>query len=163
MEEKREEERKSKRSRIMANSVAFPDEIPMMMSGNNSSTVLSFPPPPAVHPSSYNNDQTAQNYCSSFAFMDLLALQDYSPSLFDWLPSSAAAVGSEVMASPSISWSSNEEGQVNNKNIKKEEPESSGKAGNEDEDNGSDAAAATATGEDNADQDQDPDKTTDEE
>lgn len=144
MEEKREEkESKSWRTTtIMANSVAFPDEIPM-----------SFAPPPVfsgifdiMPPSSSSCDQPENqkpNY--SFGFMDLLGLQDYSPSLFDWLPSTASDVfntpPSPTLNSSSISSSSND-APLNN--ITTDEPQSSGKAGNErepeDEDIGSDAA-----------------------
>ncbi|XP_028787834.1 probable WRKY transcription factor 48 [Neltuma alba] len=93
MDEKRGEgEEESSERWKMANFVAFPDEIPTM----SSSSLMSFPQPPTFSssisdmmmmttPSSENDYKP--NYSS--AFMDLLNLQDYSPSLFDCLPSSA--------------------------------------------------------------------------
>lgn len=141
MEEKREKEANSKSSSTMANSVAFSDEIPnmtMTMSFPFSpafSTIFDIMPPlPPPPSSSLPHDPKASN----FPFMDLLAVPDYTPSLFDWpqntavtspppppaptqithaLPSPASSNvpdGSEVLNTPpspnysSISSSSNE-------------------------------------------------------
>ena len=100
MDERRggEEEIKERLKNNMANFVAFPDEIP-------TTTMTSFfPQPPSFSSSSSNifsdmmmlplssdnnNDYNTSNkssYYSSSAFMDLLNLQDYTPSLFDCLP-----------------------------------------------------------------------------
>ncbi|RDX94090.1 putative WRKY transcription factor 23, partial [Mucuna pruriens] len=165
MEEEREKEKEvnSKSSAsTMANSVAFSDEIP------NMSMTTSFPfgsifdmmPPP---PSS-SDDPKASIFGS---FVDLLAVPDYGPSLFDWpqniaaasalssahpLPSPASSNvpdGSEVLNNPpspnysSISSSSNEAAVAANKPMGNE---------NEPEDETMDAAKGE--------EDQDQDKTT---
>ncbi|XP_054806843.1 probable WRKY transcription factor 48 [Prosopis cineraria] len=88
MDEKRGEEESSEKWR-MANFVAFTDEIPTM----SSSGLMSFPQPPAFSSISdmmmvpLSENDYKPSYSS--AFMDLLNLQDYSPSLFDCLPYSA--------------------------------------------------------------------------
>ncbi|XP_027333494.1 probable WRKY transcription factor 48 [Abrus precatorius] len=98
MEEKREKEAKPpKSSSTMANSVAFSDEIPNM--SMSMSTSFSFPFSPALSsifdmmppPPSSCDDQKASNFGG---FMDLLVAQDYSPSLFDWLPNFTATSAS---------------------------------------------------------------------
>lgn len=133
MEEKRE------KTQPMANSAAFSDEIPNM----NMSMSMSFPFSTTTIFDMMPPSFTDQKASSFGGFMDLLAVQDYNPFLFDCLPTTTTdhhplpspADGSEVLNTPaspnssSISSSSNEAAATTNNN--NENP--SGKAGDEHE------------------------------
>lgn len=133
MEEKRE------KTQPMANSAAFSDEIPNMNMSmsfpfSTTTTIFDMMPPSCT-------DQKASSFGG---FLDLLAVQDYNPFLFDCLPTTTTtqidhhhplpspADGSEVLNTPaspnscSISSSSNEAAATTNENP-------SGKAGDEHE------------------------------
>ncbi|KAE9610000.1 hypothetical protein Lal_00006343 [Lupinus albus] len=145
MEEKREKEEVNP----MANSIAAPfsEEILNMTTSNNtfifpfSSTIFDM-----IQPAS-SCDQKPSSSSFDTGFMDLLAVHDYNPFLFDSIPTTTTQIdhyhlpspaeGCEVLNTPaspnstSISSSSNEATVVDANNINEYH---SGKAGNEAED-----------------------------
>lgn len=91
MEEKREAQQQLQKyssaattTAAMANSVTFPDEIPSISSSFPLSSIFDTIP---------SSDQSEKNSLSSssYGFMDLLGIQDYTPTLLDWLPATTAA------------------------------------------------------------------------
>ncbi|KAK7363456.1 hypothetical protein VNO77_05600 [Canavalia gladiata] len=157
MEEKREKKEANLKSSTstMPNSVAFSDEIPNMTTPCTfpHSTIFDMTPPPLSPPCV---DLKASSFGGSF--MDLLSVQDYTPSLFDWLPniisqplpspaSSNVPAHSEVLNTPSspisssISSSSNEAAVTNktrgNEHEAENEDGDGGKGDDQDQDKNS--------------------------
>ena len=106
-EKKKEEANPKSSSSTMANSVAFSDEIPNTNTSTSMSTAFSsypfspalssifdmMPPPPS----------SCEQKASSFGgFMDLLAVHDYTPSLFDWLPTTTTTATTSPAATTTI-------------------------------------------------------------
>ncbi|MED6126318.1 hypothetical protein PIB30_077320 [Stylosanthes scabra] len=103
MEEGKRENKKKKKEEAASTTttMAFSDEIPIT---NTNSITTSYPfssifdmmPLPLI-PSS---DQKTTCSFSANGFIDLLALQDYTPSLFDWLPTTTTTTASAAPTPP---------------------------------------------------------------